>query len=129
MKKISILIIESSAIVRTRLKSLLEVNRQIGHIFQASGFSDGIDYMETYNPQVVVLDVNLPDGKGLKNLYELKQSYPDTKIIVFTNKGHEMYAEASLDLGANYFLDKSYDFQKLPAVLDLISNNSGYSLN
>ena len=123
MKKISILIIDDSPLIKARIEDLLDDIGVIKQQWIARTFAEGLSLIDIYLPDVILLDINLPDGNGLKNLHYLKQTYPQIKIIIITNQDNEKYAEQSMDLGAHCFLDKSYDFHKLPSILTDLSND------
>ena len=121
MKKISLLIIDDSPLIKARIKDLLDDIGVIKQQLIARTFAEGLSLIDIYLPDVILLDINLPDGNGLKNLHYLKQTYPAIKIIIITNQDNEKYAEQSIDFGAYCFLDKSYDFHKLPSIIIDIS--------
>ena len=121
MKKITLLVIDDSLLVQARIKDLLDDIGTIKQQLIARTFAEGLSLIDIYLPDVVLLDVNLPDSKGLRNLHYLRQHYPTIKIIIITNQDNEKYAEQSMDLGAHCFLDKSYDFHKLPSIISDIS--------
>ena len=125
MKKLSIVVIDDSPIIRKRIKDMLDESKTVKHLFMAEDFSKGVALIDKHNPEVVLLDINLPDGRGLKNLYELKRTSPETKVIIITNQEHEKYEQVSMQLGAYCYLDKSYDFHKLPSVIEQISRAHG----
>jgi len=122
MKKISLLIIDDSPLIKARIKDLLDDIGVIKQQLIARTFTEGLSLIDIYLPDVILLDINLPDGNGLKNLHYLKQTYPAIKIIIITNQDNEKYAQQSLDFGAHCFLDKSYDFHKLPSIIINISS-------
>jgi len=122
MKKISILIIDDSPLIKARIEDLLDDIGVIKQQLTARTFAEGLSLIDIYLPDVILLDINLPDGNGLKNLHYLRQTYPAIKIIVITNQDNEKYARKSLDFGAHCFLDKSYDFHKIPSIIIDISS-------
>ena len=125
MKKISLLIIDDSPLIKARIEDLLDDIVVIKQQLMARSFAEGLFLVDIYRPEVILLDINLPDGNGLKNLYFLKQKYPAIKIIIITNQDNEKYSQQSLDFGAYCFLDKSYDFQKLPSIINDICSGDG----
>ena len=125
MKKISLLIIDDSPLIKARIEDLLDDIVVIKQQLIARSFAEGLFLVDIYRPEVILLDINLPDGNGLKNLYFLKQKYPTIKIIIITNQDNEKYSQQSLDFGAHCFLDKSYDFQKLPSIINDICSGDG----
>lgn len=125
MKKVSVVVIDDSPIITKRIKDMLDESKAVKQLFTADNFSKGLALINHHNPEVVLLDINLPDGAGLKNLYELRRTKPSIKIIIITNQESEKYEQVSMHLGAYCYLDKSYDFHKLPSVLDQISKAHG----
>lgn len=104
---------------------MLEESKAVKNLFMAESFTKGMGLINANNPEVVLLDINLPDGAGLKNLYELRRIKPAIKVVIITNQEYEKYQEVSLQLGAYCYLDKSYDFHKLPSVIEQISRSHG----
>jgi DNA-binding NarL/FixJ family response regulator len=76
-------------------------------------------------PNVVILDINLDENaaqfNGIDLLIALRKRYPQMKIIMLTNLSAPQYRSRCLAFGANYFFDKSNDFEKIPEVLDEIA--------
>jgi DNA-binding NarL/FixJ family response regulator len=125
MKKLSIVVIDDSPIISKRIKDMLDESKAVKQLFMADNFSKGLALIDKHNPEVVLLDINLPDGRGLKNLYDLRITRPATKVIIITNQEYEKYEQVSMQLGAYCYLDKSYDFHKLPSVIEQICRAYG----
>ncbi|MEY4711567.1 MAG: hypothetical protein RIS88_1017 [Pseudomonadota bacterium] len=68
-------------------------------------------------PQVVVLDVQLEGGTGLQVLRAVRQAAPGIAFVVFSNNAGPAYQRRYLGEGAAAFLDKSCDFERLPAAI------------
>lgn len=62
---------------------------------------------------VVILDINLPDGNGLQLLEWIKKNYPAITVIMLTNNSDSFFREIAKKSGAEYFLDKSMEFEDL----------------
>jgi DNA-binding NarL/FixJ family response regulator len=121
MKNLSVLVIDDSPIIRKRIKDIIGESKSIKQLLFAGNYPEGRSLIDLNNPEVILLDINLPDGKGLNNLYELRKAYPTIKIIIITNQEYEKYEQVSMRLGAYCYIDKSYDFDKIPSVIDQIS--------
>ena len=81
----------------------------VGEAETADGAVEGILRMR---PDSVLLDVQLLKGTGLDVLREVHPLEPDTVFIVLTNQPDARYRKLCLDAGADYFLDKSNEFEK-----------------
>lgn len=125
MKKLSVVVIDDSPIIMKRIKDMLNESKAVRQLLTANNFEQGVALINHNNPDVVLLDINLPDGRGLRNLYELRRTKPAIKIIIITNQEYEKYEQVSLQLGAYCYIDKSYDFHKLPSVIEQISKAHG----
>ena len=69
-------------------------------------------------PDTVILDIRLPDDSGIQLLRQIKSGYPGIKVIMLTNYDLQQYRRQCLRLGADYFLNKTQEFEKMvPAVL------------
>ena len=106
--------------------------------FEAKGFSDGISMLEQLKvekPDLIILDVMLPEKGGLEVLKELKSSSETSKIpvIMATAKGTEMDKVSGLDNGADDYLVKPFGVMEMvsrvKAVLRRVSSDSDSVLN
>ncbi len=70
-------------------------------------------------PNLVLLDLVLPDGNGLALLPELKQRWPNTKVIILTGHGTVEAAELAYRVGDVLWLNKPFDANMLRAMVDL----------
>jgi DNA-binding NarL/FixJ family response regulator len=70
----------------------------------------------------VVLDISMPGGSGMYVLETVKKDRPVPVVIMLTNFAHDQYRQKCLQLGADYFFDKSTEFERVIEVLRGISN-------
>lgn len=68
-------------------------------------------------PDLAILDIRLPGKSGIDILREVKQAAPDVKIMMLTNFPFPQYKRRCSEEGADYFLDKSTDFDQIPLFL------------
>ena len=117
----SILIVDDSAEVRKNLTKLIETLTGV-QIIAAVGDSPGvIKHFEKQNPDIVILDIDLEIGNGIEILSTIKNLSPATKVIMFTNYANDAFRRSTLKLGADYFLDKTQDVEKLMTILSELS--------
>ena len=108
-----IFIADDSELLRVRLVDMLSEIEGIEIIGQAQDSLDAIESIEKLNPHVVILDVRMPQGDGIKVLEAIKKNLQSPKVVIFTNYPYPQYREKCMDLGADYFFDKSTEFEKL----------------
>lgn len=86
--------------------------------FQARGFADGASFraaLETETPELVLLDVMLPDGTGFEFCKELREKKSDVPIIFLTAVAEEANIVQGLELGADDYVTKPYRVKELLA--------------
>jgi len=120
-----ILIADDSELLRVRLVDMLSEIEGIEIIGQAQDSLDVIESIEKLNPHVVILDVRMPQGDGIKVLEAIKKNLQSPKVIIFTNYPYPQYRKRYMDAGADFFFDKSTEFEKLvDTVKYLVHNHS-----
>ena len=111
--KAKILIVDDEADLRRMLASVLGEHYEVTEA--ASGAAVQKAFSQGSPPDVVLLDVKLPDAHGLNLLPQIKKHWLDTEVIVLTGQGTmEMALEAGR-LGAYNFLSKPFETEKLMA--------------
>jgi CheY-like chemotaxis protein len=90
----------------------------VSDIYIAHDFASAIQYIEKENPALILLDIHLPDKSGIELLDVVKKDFPSIKVIMVTNKVSPYYKDLCLEKGANYFIDKSKEFENIPTILN-----------
>lgn len=112
-----ILIADDSVIVRERLIGLLSELQGIEFIGQAEDAMEARILAAKLRPDVAILDLRMPKGSGAEVLLELKKLDPAPRVIMLTNYPQAENRKKCMDGGADYFFDKSTEFQTVVAVL------------
>ena len=119
-----VFIADDSTIVRERLITILSDIEEIDVVGQASKGDEAIELIEKLNPDVLVLDIRMPGVNGIETLQKIRETNLDIVVIMLTNYPYPQYKKKCLESGANYFLDKSNEFEKIPEILDQIREKS-----
>ena len=106
-------IADDSEILRVRLIDMLSEIEGIEIIGQAQESLDAIKSIQELNPHVVILDIRMPRINGIKVLEAIKKDDESPTVIIFTNYLYPQYRKKCMDLGADFFFDKSTEFEKL----------------
>ena len=96
----------------------------IDSIIQARNVIEAKDSINSNMPDVMTLDIRMPDGNGIEVLKEVKQNKKAPVVIVLTNYPYPQLQRKCLEEGANYFFDKSDNYE---GVLEIIANLAGNS--
>lgn len=119
MHKKKIFIVDDAASIRKNLKRLLSGLNNIEIIGEAGSIASAKSFLTNNKPDLTLLDLNLTDGSGYEILSFIKNSNNPHKVIILTNYSAKQYKQKSIKIGADYFFDKSTEFEK---VIDLIKS-------
>ncbi len=115
---------DDSGAIRARVAALLGAH-DLAVIGQAATPQGCIDGILSSRPEVVVLDVQLEGGSGLQVLQAVRAADPAIAFVVFSNNANPAYRKRYLGEGATQFLDKSSDFEQLPAAIQAAVPHGG----
>jgi two-component system chemotaxis response regulator CheY len=115
---IDILIVDDSNIILERLADLLGESDLGINLFCVNYAVDGIQELEKRSPRILILDINLPGMSGIEMLRKVREMmHVQPIIIMLTNNAFSCYQSECINMGADYFLDKAKDFQRIPAII------------
>lgn len=72
-------------------------------------------------PHLILLDINMRGKNGVELLKEIKLKYPAIKVMMVTNQSVDYYKPICKELGADYFIDKSTEFELIPEIIEALS--------
>lgn len=113
--KTTLLIIDDETFIRQTLKKICE--EEGFEVITAGSAVKGLRTLEETPPDIIILDIYLPDANGIELLKTLKQTYPELVIITITGKADIHSAVEAMKAGAIDYLEKPIDFQKLKNIL------------
>lgn len=118
-----VFIVDDSQVVLERLTDLLGEVQGIDIVGQAGNPNEAIRGIRKTRPDAVILDLQIPGGSGLDVLRDIRADHPNLFFLICTNYPYRQYRDECLSAGANYFLDKSTEFEKLPTIFrDLVKS-------
>lgn len=117
-----VLIVDDSEIVRERLKDILSEVTEGDPIGQAKDSCEAIEILYKLNPEIVILDIEMPGRSGIDLLREIKKREQPPWIIVLTNQSYSQYRKVCIKAGADFFFDKSTEFDKVAEVITQLNN-------
>jgi DNA-binding NarL/FixJ family response regulator len=128
MKKTRILIADDHDVVRSGLKMLLRSRKEYAIVAEAADGEEAVRLVERHHPDVVFLDISMPNLDGIEAAKIIKRDHPETKIIVLTVHEDEEYAIQVLRAGASGYLLKNAGKQEIfDAVKSALSGDRFFS--
>jgi DNA-binding NarL/FixJ family response regulator len=115
--RVPVYIVDDSPVLRERLVAMISELPNIEVVGQADIAFEAIHGIRRLRPAIVVLDISMPGGSGMYVLETVKKDRPVPLVIMLTNFAHEQYRQKCLQLGADYFFDKSTEFDRVTEVL------------
>jgi DNA-binding NarL/FixJ family response regulator len=110
-------VVEDSDAICERIVRMVNDVKDIQVVGTADTVSAAIRGVDKYQPDVVILDLQLLDGNGLDVLQQIKKKMSAIKVVVLTNFNSDQYRNLAQRYGADAFLDKSNDFMQIPTLL------------
>ena len=126
MDKLKVFISDDSATVRERLVNMALDLPEIVVVGQAQDASGSLAAIRQTRPDVVILDIRMPGGNGIEVLRRLKKMNPAPRVIMLTNFAYAQYRRKCKEAGADFFLDKSTEFDQIPQTLEHMLQDKRY---
>jgi DNA-binding NarL/FixJ family response regulator len=119
---LNILLVDDVNIVLQKMKMFLSIVPSVNRVDTADSADKAYSLLESNQPQLVVLDVNMPGTSGIDMLKKIRSSeQPQPVVVMLTNQKEKIYKDTCLSLGADYYMDKSKDFLCLPEIIRELS--------
>jgi DNA-binding NarL/FixJ family response regulator len=120
-KTINVFIVDDSEIVRERLTSMLSEVPSINIVGYADNPLAATESIVALHPDVIILDIFLTGGSGIHVLKNIRGKRITSKVIMLTNYAQDEYRKKCFEEGADFFFDKSIEFDKVVDVIQRIS--------
>ncbi|MEW5798922.1 MAG: response regulator transcription factor [Bacteroidota bacterium] len=117
LKLLNVFIVDDSQIVRDRLTSLLNELGSIKIVGYADNPLSATESIVATQPDIIILDIFLVGGSGIHVLKNIRSRNIASKVIVLTNYAQEQYRKKCFEEGADFFFDKSIEFDKIVEVI------------
>lgn len=120
-----ILIVEDSEFLRAAIIQALTTLPNVQIVGEAIDAANAVNLIHQREPDLVLLDIRLYQSNGFQVLEHLQQADVKPVVMVLTNYGYPQYRQRVLQAGANYFFDKSTEFDvALQTIRDLVEGHS-----
>jgi DNA-binding NarL/FixJ family response regulator len=127
-RKISVVLADDHTILRQGLRSLLEAERDIEVIGEAANGREAIDLVMDESPDVVVMDITMPDITGLQAADVIKTRLSPSKIIILSMYGDEEYVDQAIQSGVDaYLVKETVAGELITAIREVVKGNAFFS--
>jgi two-component system response regulator NreC len=126
MKKIRLLLVDDHAVVRSGLRMLLESETDVEIIGEAGNADEALRATEKLNPDVLIMDIGLPDRSGIDAAREVKRQSPETAIVALTIHEDREYFFRMLEAGASGYVPKRAAPDELLTAIRAAANGEVY---
>ncbi len=123
---IELMIIDDHSMVREGLKQLLELDENLKVISEAADGIEGLKKLETVKPDVLLLDINLPNMNGLEMLKVMRERRMDVKVLILTIHNEIDYLMKAVEIGCNGYVLKDSDSNLLKKAIYSIYNGEDF---
>jgi DNA-binding NarL/FixJ family response regulator len=114
---LQVLLVEDSALICDLIATIVNQVSGVTIARTVESEADAIDALKAGDIDVVVLDLQLREGNGFGVMRALNRMPQRPDVVVLTNFALATYRQGAMAMGVRYFLDKSRDYDRLPAVL------------
>ena len=125
MNKAAVVIVDDHEMVRRGLKGLIDAQPNLFVVGEAETGAGALQCVELTPPEVLVLDLELPDISGFDVLQRVSQDHPRVRTLVFSSFPADLFAKAVLAGGAAAYVCKSAGAAAIPEALRLIVGDIG----
>lgn len=105
-ERIRVMLVDDHAVVRAGLRALLERRGDLDVVGEAQNVAEAIEQARTLQPDVVIMDIRMPDGSGVEACREIRAERPQTRVVMLTSYADEEAIVNSVMAGAVGYLLK-----------------------
>jgi DNA-binding NarL/FixJ family response regulator len=126
---INVLIADNHPIVRLGIKQVLE-DRDDMKVLAAVGTTSSLfQSLAKATPDVLILEMDIPEINGIATLRRMKQEYPDVKVLIYSGQSEDVYALSTIRAGASGYLSKTANPSSLAEAIEKVSHGGMFITN
>lgn len=124
--EIKVMIADDHKMIREGIKQLLELNENISVVAMASDGEECLSFLKDWLPDVLLLDINMPNKNGLEVLKEIKDQDLDVKVIILTVHNEVDYLLRAVEIGVDGYILKDSGSAELINAIMMVMNGESY---
>jgi DNA-binding NarL/FixJ family response regulator len=120
VRPLRLLVVDDHEVVRQGLVSLLERREHFQVVAEAGTAAEAVEMARKFEPDLVVMDVRLPDGSGIEACREIRAEFPATRVVILTSYPDEEAVLSAIIAGASGYLLKQIRGRDLVSALESV---------
>lgn len=121
-----VMLVDDHALIREGIKQLLEFDGSIDVIEQASDGAECLEKLQHVQPDILLLDINMPNVNGIEVLEEIKKKNIPVKVLMLTVHSEVEYLVQAVDIGANGYILKDSGSEELKKAIQSVMDGDSY---
>lgn len=126
MEVIKVMIADDHSLIREGLRQLLEFDGSIKVVGEAANGVECLDNLTKYNPEVLLLDINMPVKNGIDVLKKMKEDKSPVKVLILTVHNELEYLINAVDIGVEGYIMKDSDSSELKKAIRAVRDGENY---
>ncbi|MGS2762093.1 response regulator [Sinomicrobium sp. M5D2P9] len=126
---IKVLIADNHPVVQDGIVAALSNNREIEIVAKVRTTSELFEVLPKVSPDIILLEMNIPEVNGITALRQLKKEYSQAKVLIYSSESEDVYALSTLRAGASGYLSKDADTSLLSEAITKIANGGLFITN
>src|SRR5690606_9900881 len=119
---IKVILVDDHQIIRDGIKALLREEQEVHIVDEANNGRKLLELVAEQQPDVVLLDVNMPEMDGFETTRALHEQYPEVKVLILSMLDHEKYVAKLMDAGAMGYVLKNSGKEELLMAIKLVAS-------
>jgi two-component system, NarL family, response regulator DevR len=119
-RPLRLVVVDDHEVVRQGLVALLDRRDGFEVVAQAGSVAEGLEMTRRFQPDIVVMDVRLPDGSGIEACRDIRSELPDTRVLILTSYPEEEAVLSAIVAGASGYLLKQIRGRDLVSALEAV---------
>ncbi len=129
IKMIKVLIADNHPIVRMGVRSVLESASGFQVVDDVATTGELFEKLDKLTPDVVMLEMDIPEINGIAALRKIKKSFPDVKVLMYSGQSEDVYALSSIRAGAFGYLAKTSDVDYIISAVKKVAEGNMFITN
>ena len=126
---IKVLIADNHPIVRLGVRNVLESASDFEVVEDVATTTELFEKLKKVSPDVIILELDIPEINGIATLRKIKQEYPDIKVLIYSGQSEDVYALSTIRAGAFGYLSKTAEVDYIISAVSKVSEGNMFITN